>query len=204
LYRNVSVVSSLMIFKSPGGVIMMRKEQMRGLTLLELLLVIAIMAVIVGFVPLSADMIRRERVASAARVLYADIQKARLDAMTQGGMGFGIRLESPNSYVIFKFIDCNGDSTYDVNACSANGREETAVIRRILHPSLELHKTNPSTHVNNDVRIFDRFGTPRQANWGLGMITILIDNVAESEFVKCVSVSTHRMRESMWNGSGCI
>lgn len=182
---------------------MMGKETMRGLTLLELMFVIGIMGIIVGFVPLSADMVRRERVESATRVLYADLQKARLDAMTQGGLGFGIRLESHNSYVIFRFNDCNNDYTYDANTCSDNGREETDVIKRELHSSVVLHKTNPSTDVNNDVRIFDPFGSPRQANWGMGNITIYVNNVLDTGLIKCVSISTNRIREGVWNGSTC-
>jgi prepilin-type N-terminal cleavage/methylation domain-containing protein len=197
-------VSSPHEFNSLRGGVVMKKSAMGGFTLMELMFVMGIMAIIGGFAALSTDMIRRERVAGATRELYADLQKARLDAMTQGGKGFGIRLESQNSYVIFKFEDCNEDYTYDTNTCTGATREETNIIKRTLHSSLSLHKTNPSTNVNNDVRIFDRFGSPRQPTWGLGGITILVKNVPDSGLIKCISISASRIREALWNGSECI
>jgi prepilin-type N-terminal cleavage/methylation domain-containing protein len=182
----------------------MKRIGMRGVTLPELLVVIVIMAIITGFASLSSDMIRRERVASATRELYADLQKARVDSMTQEGMGFGIRLESANSYVIFKFNDCNEDYTYDPSTCTGGAREETEIVKRNLHSSVVLHKTNPFTAVDNDVRIFDRFGSPRRESWGMGNITILLKNIPDTGLIKCVSISLNRIREAVWNGSECI
>lgn len=182
----------------------MKKDGMRGVTLLELLFVIGIMAVVLGFTSQGADLVRRERVASATRELYSDIQKARLDTMTKSSEGIGIRFESRTSYVLFKFNDCNNDSSYDTDTCTNGTREETDIIKRELHSSLALHKTNPSTDVNNDVRIFDRFGVPRRSGGGLGPITIYVKNEQGPGLIKCVSISTNRIREGTWNGSECI
>lgn len=176
----------------------------RGITLLELLVIIVIMAIMAGFASMSTDLIRRERVSSATRELYADLQKARLDSMTQGGKGFGIRQESENSYVIFKFEDCNEDYSYDANTCSGGTREETEIMKKSLGSSVVLHKTNPGNDVNNDVRIFDRFGSPRWPSWGLGGITIVVGSVPDAGLTKCVTISTNRIREAVWNGSECI
>jgi len=182
----------------------MKNNSMRGFMLVELMVVICIMAVVTGFTSIGKDMIARERVAGATRELYADIQRARLDAMTQQGKGFGIRFVSHNSYVIFKFNDCNGDYTYDAEGCEGNSREETEVQTRTLPVTVQLHKTNSKTDVNNDVRIFDRFGQPRLQNWGLGMITIVVKSTPDSGLTKCVSISANRIREANWNGSACI
>jgi hypothetical protein len=57
--------------------------------------------------------------------------------------------------------------------------------------------------VDNDVRIFDTFGSPRQANWGMGVLTILVKNEPDSGLTKCISISMNRVRESVWNGSEC-
>ena len=123
--------------------------------------------------------------------------------MTQGGKGYGIRLESANSYVIFKFDDCNEDYTYDPASCSGGSREETEIVRRTIHSSVVLHKTNTDKTVNNDVRIFDSFGSPRHPTWGLGGITIVLTNTADTGFVKCISISTNRIREGIWKRSQC-
>jgi prepilin-type N-terminal cleavage/methylation domain-containing protein len=182
----------------------MKRDGMRGVTLLELLFVIGIMAVLLGFTSQGMDLVRRERVVSATQELYADIQKARVEAMTQDGKGFGIRLASHNSYVIFKFNDCNNDSNYDDDTCANGSREETDIVRRELHPSVLLCKTNPSTSVNNDVRIFDRFGLPRRSSGGIGPITIYVKNDQSIGPIRCVTISTNRIREGTWNGSECI
>jgi prepilin-type N-terminal cleavage/methylation domain-containing protein len=182
---------------------MKRENNMRGMTLFEMMLVIAIMAICAGFTSHGMDLVRRERVASAARMLYADIQKARVEAVTRGGDGFGIRLVSRNSYEMFKFNDCNNDSNYDPDSCPGGTREEADVIQRELHSSVELHKTNPFTDVSDDVRIFDRFGSPRCSTGGLGGITILVGDNQKSGPIRCISISTNRIREGIWKGSQC-
>jgi len=182
----------------------MKIDGMRGLTLLELLFVLVIMTLLFGFVSQGADLVRRERVASATQELYSDIQKARVDAMTRVGKGFGIRLASHGSYVIFKFNDCNSDSNYDINTCANGTREETDMVKRELHPSVMLCKMNPSIEVNNDVRVFDRFGVPRRSSGGLGPITIYVKNDQSIGPIRCVTISTNRIREGTWNGSECI
>lgn len=182
---------------------MEKRDGMQGTTLLELLFAIGIMVILLGFTSQGMDIVRRERVASAARMLYADIHRARVDALTRGGNGFGIRLVSQNSYVIFKFDDCNNDSNYDSNTCPGGAREETDIIKRELPPSVVLHKTNPSTDVNNDVRIFDHDGIPRRPTGGMGGITILVGNNQDAGPIRCISISTNRIREGFWKGSEC-
>jgi Tfp pilus assembly protein FimT len=182
----------------------MKTDRMQGVALLELLFVIGIMVVLLGFTSQGMDMVRKERVANAARMLYADIHRARVDALTRGDSGFGIRLESQHSYVTFKFDDCNNDSNYDSSTCPGGTREETDIVKRDLHPSIVLHKTNLSTDVNNDVRIFDHDGIPRRPTGGMGGITILIGSNQDAGSTRCISISANRIREGFWNGSGCI
>jgi Tfp pilus assembly protein FimT len=181
----------------------MKRADMRGMALLELMFVIAIMALFLIFASQGIDLVRRERVASAFRELYADVKKARMDAMTRDGKGFGIRLVSQNSYVMFKFEDCNNDATYDVDTCPGGTREETEIVRRELPSWVVLHKTKLSKDVSNDVRIFNRFGCPRRATGGMGGITILVGNDQNTGPIRCISISTNRIREGMWTGSKC-
>jgi prepilin-type N-terminal cleavage/methylation domain-containing protein len=182
----------------------MKRIGTQGFTLVELVVVMSIIIIITSFASLSTDLIRRERVAGVSKEIYADLLKTRLDAMTKGGKGFGIRLESENSYVLFKFNDCNDDYNYDASACDASGREETEVVKKTLNHGVILHKTDPFTSVNNDIRIFDRFGTPRHHTWGMGGITIIVTSQPDAGLVKCISVSANRIRESLWNGTECI
>lgn len=181
----------------------MRIRTMQGNTLIELMVVVGIIAITVGLVSLGTNLIRRERVLSTTRELLADLQKARMDAMTKDSRGFGIRLESSRSYVLFRFNDCNEDSVYNDDTCPGNAPEEADVIRKTVPASVVLRKTNPTKETGNDVRIFDRFGSPRHPTGGLGGITILVRNVTDAEHIRCISVSTNRIREARWNGAQC-
>jgi prepilin-type N-terminal cleavage/methylation domain-containing protein len=175
-----------------------------GFSLLELMVVIMLIGIISAFAQLSADFIRNSRVSSATAELIADLHQARLYAMTRDGKGAGIRLESPHSYVIFKFIDCNDDYAYDADTCPGNRREEEVLIQKKLPDSLLLTKSDPFTSVNNDVRIFDRFGSPRWPTWGVGGITIVLRSEPNSGLIKCVAISKNRIREGVWTNSTCI
>jgi prepilin-type N-terminal cleavage/methylation domain-containing protein len=176
---------------------------MRGVTVIELMVVICIAGILSGFAYIGTEMIHKEQVSSAARELLADIQRARMNAMTQGGKGYGIRFESSSSYVLFEFDDCNSDYSYDPSSCGGS-REETNVIRRQLTSTVVLNKTKPLNLFNNYVLIFDQLGYPRQANWGMGIMTIVVRNESDNSIIKCITISMNRIRESSWNGAACI
>lgn len=184
----------------------MEKRSTDGFTILELMVVVCIAGILSGFAYLGKDLIRREQVSSITHELLADIQLARMNAITQAGKGYGIRFESPTTYVLFQFNDCNNDFSYDDDSCYGSSREEAHPVRKTLPFPIVLNKTNASNNFDNDVLIFDSFGRPRQKNWGMGMMTILVRHKQDDngEFVKCVSISINRVRESRWNGYSCI
>ncbi len=180
------------------------KSKKGGFTLIELLVVMVLITILAGFTSMGFDLLRRERVTSATRELIADLQRARLDAMTGDGKGTGIRLVSGGkSYVIFKFEDCNDDYTYDTNTCNGN-REEKILSEKKLPDSLVLTKTNLFTGVNDDVRIFDRSGITRWHTWGAGGITIVINSMPDAGLTKCIAISVNRIREGVWKNSACL
>jgi len=179
------------------------KRNNKGFTLLEVLVVVLLLTVLSGIASLSMHFVRRARLSNAAAQLVADLQRARLHAMTRGGKGVGIRLESSQSYVIFGFKDCNDDYTYDTDTC-AGKREEEILMEKKLPDSVVMTKTNPVKNVSNDVRIFDRFGGPRKASWGMGMITIVLKSQPDVGLIKCIVISGNRIREGFWGKSACI
>jgi len=170
----------------------------RGITLVELMVVVGIVSVMAGLSSISMDILRKEEVMSVTRELLADLQKSRMDSMTKDGHGRGLRFKPETGYVLFEFDDCNGDYRYDVDSCGGHRREEANVNIRRVPPSVVLRKTTPSNPFDNDVLIFDRHGSPRLSNWGLGMMTIVVTSTKNPEMIKCVSVSRTRIRDGSW------
>lgn len=180
-----------------------RFSSTRGVTLLELIIVMAILAILVTLSSLGTDLIQRERVRSATRELLADLQRLRIDAMTRDARGAGIRFESSGSYVLFQFNDCNQDGNYDHDTCGGDGREEANAIVRTMPKSVILRKTNLVDNINGEVCIFDRFGTPRQKTGGFGIMTIIVRNERDPKIVRCVKLSVNRVIEGRWTGTKC-
>lgn len=177
-----------------------------GLSLLELMVTISIISILALFAVLGMDVIYRERVSSATRELYATLQKARVDGIVIGPstsvpdmLGAGIRFESSNRYVIFKFNDC--DKSYDYDATGCGGQREEAETKTITMPSETVLKVG-SADPNNDIVIFDRVGYARSDKWEVKTVALVIEH--RSGFKKCVSINTNKIREGSWNGSACI
>jgi type IV fimbrial biogenesis protein FimT len=77
-----------MLVKLPIG----RASRMRGLTLLELLVVITILALLLGIaLPATQDLIERNRLKAAAQALAEDLQWARSEAIKRNRvLGFSV------------------------------------------------------------------------------------------------------------------
>ena len=109
---------------------MIEKEQ--GVTLVELLTVVVLIAVLAGMAALSIDFLRKEQLSSQTKELLAALQEIRVDAKTLGPStalpdmrGIGIRLVNRNEYVTFKFNDCDRDYVRD-----RDRNDRRVVIRR--------------------------------------------------------------------------
>jgi Tfp pilus assembly protein FimT len=189
---NLSTVISV------EGDVMMRQEGMRGITLVELMVIIVIMAVIMGFASMGADVIRGARISRVTQQLLADIQLSRMRAVTHDAHGYGIRFQSATSYVVFRFEDCNESNSYNVNTCVGGSREESDARVKNLPVSVALRKTNPTSNFNDDILIFDPCGVSRNANWAFGNMTIIVRNATDQEGMKCISVSPTRVHEGVW------
>ena len=173
----------------------MYKNSMRGITIIEFITTVAIIAILASFASLGVDFVRKERVASVTRKLLADLQRQRVRAMTREGSGFGIRFATSSAYTLFTFHDCNGDYTYDVDTCEGD-REEAAIDLKILPATVVIKDSLAGNAFTDDILIFDRFGTPRSAGWALGWRTVIIEDVTK-KWSRCIVVSTNRIREGM-------
>jgi prepilin-type N-terminal cleavage/methylation domain-containing protein len=189
-------------------------KKMRGFTLMELMVVISIIAILAVIASLSMDLIRKEQVSSRTKELLADIQQARVDAMTGGPTttiqqmrGAGIRLVSPTSFVVFKFNDCDQDYTYDVDGCPGPAREEAEARVATMPPSIDIKRLNagslvdPANVTAADILVFDRLGMPRTYEWSMvSDFTVVVRHQAAGH-AKCIIIDTNSIREGSWNGS---
>jgi len=200
-------------------------ENNSGFTLVELMITIAVAAILLTMAALSMDFVRREQVTSTAKEVFADIQRVRSDAISRGTTatptapvkrGVGIRFVSPTSFVVFSFndifplplpslpplpISASGNYAYD------NASEEADVVTRVLSSGqLSVLVGGALIAPANNIVIFDRFGYPRQANWQLiGAMTIAINNPALG-YTRCITINTNSIREGFWDNvaTACI
>ena len=195
---------------------MIEKEQ--GVTLVELLTVVVLIAVLAGMAALSIDFLRKEQLSSQTKELLAALQEIRVDAKTLGPStalpdmrGIGIRLVNRNEYVTFKFNDCDRDYVYDIDTCSGSTREEADAETRTFPASVMVQRLaggvliDPANAVAEDIRIFDRFGMPRKSDWSAdtGANLILVLQHTGFNYGKCIMISTNTVREGKWNGTTC-
>jgi len=186
----------------------------KGLTLIELIIVLSILSILAALVATGPGFTSTERIRSSAKALLADLQWIRYSAMTQGPdaacpqlRGLGIRFESNNRYRLFRFNDSNGNFSYDgmeEERALTEGEDNTRQ-RDISSPlELKIKKSEALVNPDNAVLIFDHYGIPRQTNFGFQQISIVFQHPSMNDLQeKCVSVSFNRIREGMWNENEC-
>ncbi len=192
-----------------------------GFSMIELVIVMAIIATLVAIASMSSRMINKARVSNAIRQVMGDLQAARLDAMVSGPSGTademqfmrgaGIRLISTSQYATFRFNDCNQNYQYDTGAtagCATSTEESNTKI--IGFPSGVVMqrvaggvRVNPTNSVN-DIYLFDHLGLLRDYQWnsyqwnsGTSSLVIVIQwpNLVS----KCIFIRGNRIREGTWN-----
>lgn len=187
---------------------MMKKNE--GVTLLELMIVLAIIAVVASLVVIGSGFTGTDRVKSASRELLGDLQRLRMSAMTQQKedgsapqlRGFGIRFESANAYRLFRFNDSNSDFIYDGVSEEAPLPGESSIRQRDISTALEIRINNDGdlNKPDNHVLIFDFLGFPREADWSFSQVGVVIQHPYLDDIQKkCISVSFNRIREGLWD-----
>jgi len=185
----------------------------KGMTLVELVIVLAIITIVIAIAAVGPGFIGTERIKSASRVLLADLQYLRQSAMTRGPdnkapalRGFGVRFESANSYHLFRFNDGNANFMYDDTSEESALPGESAPRKRYIpkHLKLRIKASNRLEDPRDKVMIFDHHGIPREKQMGFQLMSIVIENPDLSDAPKkCVSISFNRIREGAWDDQDC-
>ena len=184
-------------------------KNQKGFSLIELMVVVAIIGIMASLAYVGMEFIEKERVKSATRQLLADIQKARVDSLTSTPasdaiQGHGIRF-SAGSYTIFTF-DEDELSTKDFNY---SGQTEESNPRDVsLSASLALSWSDPNDAI---VLIYNRFGFPkRYKSDGSDSFTLSANAMdisitsTGSDLTKCIKVTENSIREGAASGTDCI
>jgi prepilin-type N-terminal cleavage/methylation domain-containing protein len=183
-----------------------RLKNEHGVTLIELIIVVALIGIIGSFAVIGFDFINRERLSSATTELVADIQRVRVEAMTEGQttpthLGYGIRFSpGTSSYTMFTWYDDTPtDFQYDV---SEERDAETNSLNTILSLTVA-DLVNP----NHRVLIYNKNGLPQRyltagstAIAGDMLITL---SEASSSIVRCIQVGTNTIWEGVISGATC-
>ena len=186
----------------------------RGITLIELVIILVILSVVAAISYLSTSFIGAERIKTTSKNILGDLQWIRQSALTQGPdsvtprlAGFGIRFQSANAYHIFRFNDSNCNFSYDGTEEEAALSGEAAVRERDIPEPLEMKIKKGAVLMDpdNSILIFDHHGLPRQARMGYQTMSIVIQNPDDSDAQKkCISIYFNRIREGIWDGEDCL
>jgi len=195
-----------------SGFIFSIEENSKGTTLIELAIVLAIVVIVSTIIASAYGFLGADRVKSASRELFGDLQWIKHSSVTQGPdaavpqlMGFGIRLESARTYRLFRFNDMNSNFQYDGAAEEAFLQGETSARQKEIPPPLEMQIKSSSKLVapQNTILLFDHLGIPRGDKLSFQQRTIVIHNPDNNILKKCISISFNRIREGQWDGSNC-
>jgi prepilin-type N-terminal cleavage/methylation domain-containing protein len=167
---------------------MVEIHQNRGFSLIELMVVVAIMIILLAIgIPQLSKYIKKYNVEKEITTLYGDLMNQRFKSMNSG-VPHGIVIDNSTKYTLFKFYDSNYNLIFD-NLSDA----ENAVERK-----LKFNLTAPVWPDNNSVIMFDKGGIYRNKEWGGTGISIYIDYPAK---YNCIKIFVTRVKMGVLDDS---
>jgi len=185
-------------------------NKQNGFTLIELMIVIALMGIMFSLASLGFDLLHRQRLSSAAVELLADLQTVRMSALTKSSdsasRGFGLRFldDSYNSYRTFEFTD-NGEGTPgNADNYVYDEGEEVVDFEKTLGAGVVVHIGASGEPFGLDkTLLYDKRGMVRDSTWSsVAGRTYVLTHPSVSQ-ARCVTVSLARIRGGIWNGTSC-
>ncbi len=176
----------------------------KGLSLIELLVAIAIVALLIAIGNYAIGTYRQAMLTKLRSDLVSSLERARWLSMTS--MPHGVYCGSDRfSLVVAKDGRCSNDAAIQClkdddcgedNLCLpgdymvTSGESVVILETRSIPRNLSLCCTSSCSSSTVTKIWFDRKGVPRDAIWGLGMTTISISIASESMSVKFVTISS--------------
>lgn len=168
----------------------------RGLSLIEVIVAVAVVGIVSTTAFLGNDFLTKHQIRSASREFYARLQALRQAAMTKGtantSIGHGLRFTSNSSYTIFEFLDVDNDYAYD-------GVAEEAGSSASDLPAGMTVKIKPAVDPTTRPLFYDKRGLSRDENWSAVSGRTYIFAHPKADTPTCVTVSTVRIREGLWD-----
>ncbi len=175
----------------------------KGMSLIELMVVVAIFGVMLIMASFGADFLQNHRLSSSSKQFLGDLLEVRKDALTRTSTttskGFGIRFASNTSYVMFEFD--SADFGYDGTT------EEISIKTKSLPDAVTVTvgASGDPTQPPNHLWIYDKRGLMRDENWlKASDRTYVLRIPGASSDPRCVNVTQVMIREGIWNGTNCI
>ncbi len=182
-------------------------RQESGVTLIELLIVIAILGVLAGLATVGFGLSKQQRLATFTKEFHSDLQKARLDAMTRSSTvktrGYGLHFPANGSYRIFEYVDVvnTGFKDFVYNGATEEVNATDKTLASVASITIGDSSTLPEDV--DTVVIFDKRGFVRNKNWGMISSQLYVLSMEGVTDKRCVSLSRTRIREGRWDGSNC-
>lgn len=155
-----------------------------GITLIELVVVVSIIAILIFFVTLSFEGYQAKyNIESQIKTLYSDIMGARMKAMNENRL-YVVKFTSPNSYVVAIDNDWNGDF-------NAGDTKVDKYSKSGLNYNLAWGFQGSTNRIILD-------------NRGLVNVNgnIRVDRTNDAEY-DCIVISNTRIKMGKWDGTKC-